>query len=473
MSLTRERCRSYIAEQLFGCVADPARDHAPPPARAIGLEVEAFPYRREPRERRVRPIAFQAGDDCLSALLVRASAERGGVARYLEDRSGEHDVPGVLDKIAFPDGGSFHFEPGGQVEIATAPCTGLDELAARLADQQLILRGITDECGVRFAQCGTSPWFGVDEIGLQVRKPRYVAMDEYFAGIGPYGRQMMRQTCSVQVNVGLAAERTTCTRQLVAAQLLAPFATALFAHSPVVARKAVPQASYRSLLWRRLDRRRTGIPPLGRAARTFDVQALVDAYTEFALAAPVVHVEELGPRALPPRITLAAWLEQPIDGLSPTIEHLRSHLSLLFPEVRPRGHVELRSIDAPPFRWQLVPAAFYAGLLLADRALERALAHLLPLAPRIEELLEQAAHGLVAPAIAGPAKALMELAIEGLATLSPEVRGRAGLTGIEAFHERFTARGRTLADDYRAGFDESNKEDDSLLRELAESYDQL
>ena len=46
----------------------------------------------------------------------------------------------------------------------------------------------------------------------------------------------------------------------------------------------------------------------------------------------------------------------------PTLEEWHEHLSTLFPEVRPRGHLELRSADAVPPQWFAAPVALAVGI---------------------------------------------------------------------------------------------------------------
>ena len=54
----------------------------------------------------------------------------------------------------------------------------------------------------------------------------------------------------------------------------------------------------------------------------------------------------------------------PGDGCgAPTADDLDYHLSTLFPPVRPRGHLELRMIDAQPGDGWIVPLAVSSALL--------------------------------------------------------------------------------------------------------------
>jgi Glutamate-cysteine ligase family 2(GCS2) len=69
---------------------------------------------------------------------------------------------------------------------------------------------------------------------------------------------------------------------------------------------------------------------------------------------------------------------------SATASDWNRHLTTLFPEVRPRGYLELRCFDALPLRWYGAPAALVSGILYDDDALRVALEIL----PAVVELLE-------------------------------------------------------------------------------------
>ena len=78
----------------------------------------------------------------------------------------------------------------------------------------------------------------------------------------------------------------------------------------------------------------------------------------------------------PAGVTFRDWLRDGGSGTlrAPTAEDLDYHLSTLFPPVRPRGHMELRMIDAQPGDGWIVPAAVVTALADDDRAADAALA---------------------------------------------------------------------------------------------------
>jgi glutamate--cysteine ligase len=139
--------------------------------------------------------------------------------------------------------------------------------------------------------------------------------------------------------------------------------------------------------------------------------------------------------------TFGEWLVR----ANPTPDEWQDHLSTLFPEVRPRGHLELRSADAVAPEWYAAPIALTAGILYDPRTL-RAAADLLPL-PDLG-LLERAGRlGMHDPAIASTSADLYELALAGCVGLGPAYFHHSDLEQARAYFDRYTRRGRAPADE--------------------------
>jgi glutamate--cysteine ligase len=209
----------------------------------------------------------------------------------------------------------------------------------------------------------------------------------------------------------------------------APYVVAIFANSPIYAGERIEHQSARAEAWRRLDPLRTGLP--------YDDCAPVQAYLDFALSASAILLPTIDGIHRP----FGEWLTL----ASPTAEEWRDHLSTLFPEVRPRGHLELRSADSIAPEWYAAPVALTAGLLYDSRALRDA-ADLL--GPPDAGLLELAGRtGLHHPVLSRTATDLFELSLAGCIGLGPNYFHPADLEQARAFFDRYTRRGRSPADD--------------------------
>lgn len=239
---------------------------------------------------------------------------------------------------------------------------------------------------------------------------------------------MMRQTAAFQVSADFGDEPWLRWRVLNAA---APFVVAIFANSPIYAGELTGHQSSRADVWRKLDPARTGLP--------YDERLPIEAYLDFALAAPAILLPTLEGEQIP----YGDWLSR----ASPSVEEWQDHLSTLFPEVRPRGYLELRSADAISPDWYAAPLALTAGMLYDSGSL-RAAADLLPL-PDLG-LLERAGRlGLHDPAIARTAADLFELALGGCAALGPAYFDPSDIEQARAYFDHYTRRARAPADDMR------------------------
>jgi glutamate--cysteine ligase len=324
----------------------------------VGLELELFPVVAScGAYRNLRLHADDAEEGLLAWL--RGVADRHGWTH-------ETDVYGNL-RVELASGGTITLEPAGQIEYSGAPALSVADAVEALESFVAGLEREAGERGISLVARGYNDLCG-DESELEVRKPRYLAMDEHFARTGPFGRKMMRSTCALQINLdfgggGVAAERWRL------ANMIAPSLNAIFANSPY----QLDGAHYRSFryeIWRRLDPSRTG-----RLYDRPDLDPVAD-YLRFALDASVMMMRgDAGAFTVPSRpLSFRDWMAGHAE-VYPDWEDWRNHLSTLFPDVRARGYMELRSIDALPRRYRAIAVGFAAELLrnpsLRRAALER------------------------------------------------------------------------------------------------------
>jgi len=268
------------------------------PDGSMGAELELIPIR----------------DGSLRRVLVAAGSEGPGSADIIRDAVLNEPLAGswreTLDPFGSPswitaEGGRICYEPGGQIEISSPVFESAAPLERFLRDTVATLRSSAAKCGISLLTTGVDPHNALETVPLVLHAPRYEAMTRYFDSIGPSGARMMRQTASLQVSVELGANPMDRWALLNA---LAPYLVAAHANSPIYAGRPTGYASYRARLWQTLDTTRTGTP--------FDPLDPIGAYTQFA------------------------------RGAGRILDDDREHLTTLFPEVRPRGYFEIRSMDS-------------------------------------------------------------------------------------------------------------------------------
>ncbi|WP_159444853.1 glutamate-cysteine ligase family protein [Pseudonocardia thermophila] len=357
-----------------------------------------------------------------------------------------HRPPGVETRPAHADLASFDglrlgagsrvtIEPGGQVELSTAPFpTAAGALSAAQADSDalfaLLHRADLVPCTL-----------AVDDRRRPQRildKSRYGAMEEFFAGQGWAGAWMMNNTTSTQINLSHDAADPVGRWDLL--HRLAPVLIAAFSNSPGVDVHGRRWACLRQAIWWSID-----------PGRTRPVRVAADparAWADYALDAPVMFIT--GPddtRVVPaPGLTFRDWLTHGHPAGWPTVDDLRSHLTTLFPPVRPRGWLELRVLDALP-EWIRSVAVLAVATAVRDDARRELLRRL----PDTGGLwLPAIRDGLADPALAGQAEIFFEVVTAHLdpATVGPELAAR-----VAEFRARYVARRRCPGDDRPVPFD--------------------
>ena len=385
--------------------------------RRVGAETEFIPVETSTWRR----CPIEGEGVCATLPFLRRYGSRQG---WTETRTAK-DTPCFV----LPGGGTLTFEPGGQLEYSSPPCRSPSALLALLRTVVLPLRAAAAGEGITLLALGIDPANPIEGAPLLVRAKRYERMADYLARRGPAGARMMRQTASFQVALDLDDEPWRRWRVLNAA---APYLVAIFANSPVYAGEETGCRSTRAQIWRALDPARTGLPYAGRAP--------VQAYLDFALDAPAMML----PAVDGEHRRFGEW----ITRAHVTMDEWHDHLTTLFPEVRPRGHLELRSADAVAPEWYAAPLALTVGLTYDPRALAAA-ADLLG-APDLGLLDRAGRVGLQDPALASGAVDLVEIALDGCAGLGPGYFNPADLEQARAFFDRYTRRGRCPADDLHA-----------------------
>ncbi len=407
-NLTRELLTGDVSAMFAG-----PTDAASGPRR-IGAEVEFIPVESLTGQR--CPIEVEGVTSTLPFL--RRFGSRQG---WQETRTAKGTPCFQLQP-----GGSITFEPGGQLEYSSPPCSTATQLLARLRNVVLPLRAAAAGEGIDLLAFGIDPLNSIECSPLLIHANRYERMATYFATLGTAGARMMRQTASIQVNVDFDDEPWLRWRVLNAAS---PYVTAIFANSPVYAGDQTGLQSTRAAVWGKVDPTRTGI--------LYNEGRPVEAYLEFGLAAPSILLPTLEGEYRP----FGEW----IDLADPTLEEWHEHLSTLFPEVRPRGHLELRSVDAISPEWYAAPIALVAGILYEPGAL-RAADDLLG-APDAS-LLDCAARAGVHHSLIGSTAAdLFQIALEGCRRLGAGYFHPGDLEQARDFFERYTRQARAPADD--------------------------
>ncbi|MFE2145671.1 ergothioneine biosynthesis glutamate--cysteine ligase EgtA [Streptomyces sp. NPDC059456] len=383
-------------------------------------------------------------------------AERPGETVSPDRLTAAHDAARALTLNS-----RLSIEPGGQLELSSAPAPSLSGCVDGLQADLTAVRAALRARGLVLCGAGRDARRPLRRL---LHSPRYDAMEVYFDRTGPAGRAMMRASASVQVCVDAGYEEPGPLgygRRWRLAHLLGAVFVAAFANSPAHEGPYAGWRCSRQGIWRDIDSRRALAPPLDAQPRAGWARHALD--TEVMC----LRSSDGGPWTAPRGLTFRDWLRSGgvaarADGTPgspvlrpPTAEDLEYHLTTLFPPVRPRGHLEFRMIDAQPGDdgW-LVPVAVVHALFDDPEAAESAYraakaladAHGPGPAPRNPLWQSAARHGLADPELRTAAAACFRAAAQALPGLGAS---RHVQDVVGAFNERYVLRGRCPADDGR------------------------
>jgi len=337
-----EQMAEYLAE---GC--KPKEDWR------IGTEHEKFGYCKDT----LKPLPYD-GPRSIKAIL------EGLHNRFAWDPVFEGENIIGLTK----DGANVSLEPGGQLELSGAPLVSIHETCDEVNVHLKEVKSVADEIGARFIGLGAAPIWTHEQMPL-MPKGRYELMNDYMERVGTHGTQMMRRTCTVQVNLDFGSE-PDMVQKIRVALALQPVATALFANSPFFENKLNGHKSWRSRIWRDLDPARTGMLPF-----VFEDGFGFEQWVDYMLDVPMYFVYRNGKYINALGQSFRDFLKGQLPALPgevATLSDWADHLTTCFPEARLKKFIEMRGADGGPWRRLCALPAFWVGLLYDQTALDAA-----------------------------------------------------------------------------------------------------
>ncbi|MCZ6626059.1 MAG: glutamate--cysteine ligase, partial [Deltaproteobacteria bacterium] len=330
---------------------------------------EFFHHSAKPRDQwRVGTEYEKVGIDRLSAKAIPYSGPRG-VEAILKALTEEHNwqpqeeeghVIGLIREKA-----QVHLEPGGQIELSGEPCENIHCTHAEFTQHMREMVEVAERLGVVFLGLGIQPVSSLEGIAW-VPKKRYRIMAPYMQKVGTMGHRMMKQTATVQANIDYSDEKDAMAK-FRAAMGLSPLITAIFANSPISEGQLNGYKSFRAHIWTRTDRDRCGLLRFA-----FSADLSFGHYVEYALDVPMYFILRDGTYIDFTGIPFRHFLTHGHKGHYATIEDWDFHLTTLFPEVRIKRFMEVRSADSQPP--ELMPAlpALVKGILYESDCLQAA-----------------------------------------------------------------------------------------------------
>lgn len=313
--MTIDELRRDVESVAFGLGSEERGEDGPD--GRVGLEAEFFLVRTD----RIGTAEAQVGRTVVDGWNLF------GLLDHLAERCGwirTSDTPAPAWRL--PEGSHVTLEPGGQVELSTPPRDSADEALDEIERFEMQVADALPSPDLELRATGFNDFIGDAEPELVVEKPRYLAMDRHFAEIGPWGRMMMRRTASTQVNLDFAGDRSERLERFRSAVEAARIGTEL---NRVWSLPELGSFS-RIDIWHRTDPSRAGLPP------SFSGPDPLSAWLDFALDASIID----------PSSSWIVPFRSRLGSNDTTLADWHDHQTTLFPDVRARGFIEIRTLDA-------------------------------------------------------------------------------------------------------------------------------
>ena len=256
-------------------------------------------------------------------------------------------------------------EPGGQIELSGAPLDNIHETCEETTNHLKELKKIGNELNFILLGMGVEPNLSLDDIPW-MPKQRYGIMKKYMTKVGTLGHHMMKRTCTNQVNIDYSSE-VDMIEKLRLMFNLESIATAMFANSPFDQGKISKYKSLRSHFWHHTDPDRTGLLPF-----VFEKGFSFEKYTDYALSVPMYFINRNHHYFDMTKYTFKEYLDENSNNQDDAIllKDWEDHLTTLFPQVRLKQYIEIRSMDA--CSWDLICSqpAFWIGILYDDEIMD-------------------------------------------------------------------------------------------------------
>ena len=347
---------------LAGMVSLLAGGEKRPGERRLGLELERILIDADGR---TVPYSGEKGVAALLAVLAedRAPDEQVMVDGHLMGFS--YTVETALGPVPV----AVSLEPAAQLEVAAGPACSAEPLylAVRAFDAQVAAALERLGLSARLVARGYNPVVSDPGTLELIPKKRYADMDAYLVRRGRYARDMMRATASTQGSIDYVDERDAM-RLMRGATVLGPVLAFLFDNAPRFRGEPTPGMA-RSRIWRDMDPERCGTVPGSLAAAPDGSSAFTfERYARWVSSVrPILFTDAAHETRSTGELTAADLMAQRV--LEPSeLLHL---FSMVFPNVRLKGFVELREMDALPPRLAAACASLVAAAVYCPNLDER------------------------------------------------------------------------------------------------------
>ena len=321
---------------------------------SVGIEFESFLYQKND----FTPIAYHSTHKHAGIADLLDGFDKSKWQKIMEN----HNAMGLESNI-----GNISLEPAGQFEFSSIPAKNIIELNNLTQSYFNEALPLLNKLNIGIYNLGYNPIYTKNQLQL-MPKQRYDIMYNYMPKVGSLGQQMMKATTTVQTNLDYSSEADLA-KKFRLSMALSPFITALFANSPFYENKISPYLSHRMNIWQDTDNKRSGLLKIA-----FEDNFSIEKYVDYALDVPMYFIYRDNKYVNISNITFKDYLigTYKFNNNKPLLEDFVLHLSTLFPDVRLKNYLEIRSADCVDKDYLVSLSALFVGLFYNPTALNHA-----------------------------------------------------------------------------------------------------
>lgn len=225
-------------------------------------------------------------------------------------------------------------EPAGQLEVSITPKERISEIEKIYQEFTEDIRPILDSHGYVLENRGYQPASKVNDLSRMPKK-RYKYMESHFNQMGRSGKYMMKGTGAIHVSIDYTSEQDFSAKYKLA-YLLSPMIAFVMENTPVFEGERYEKHLLRDTIWREVD-------PIRFQTESFwqDEKMTFAGYAEFVSQVPLVLDISSGKD----RHTKSSAKEIYV-GKNMSRKDVEHVLSMVFPEVRLKQYIEIRTADS-------------------------------------------------------------------------------------------------------------------------------
>lgn len=254
-------------------------------------------------------------------------------------------------------------EPGAQFEVSLTQSPDLKVLEDRARRAYEVLLPVLEKYGYGMMALGVDPDNRALEVPI-IAKERYRIMNDWLGAHGPHSRKMMRLSCALQVSIDYFGPEDFRKKYRVLTALVPILYTLTDSVSRMGGEKR-DKFNARQEIWRGTDPDRTGLVPT-----TFDEDFSYASYADWLLDRVILFRVEGGQEEETGDLTLSQAMDR-AESEEEWAGLIDQALGIVFPDIRVKGFLEVRPMDALPLDLSLAVTALVKGLFYDPQNLDR------------------------------------------------------------------------------------------------------